>query len=476
MASALPSSDTPVHSSNLANFNPCQHTFVATRTKQEHHDQNSQREIVPRVCRLRTRDNSMAIYALVDPIDTNRLASDVSVNLLVEQLSEVSFDDESYKEKINDIMQKIFYEIENRLLQMTFDQAEEKISTTPSSGSEPEKLLPSLDEAESGAFLFAATVTQSYVYIGYVGTIRAFLVSNNNGELSISNSRPQYYQTGSLHTIDNDDEYRRLKSLDVDLEKMKNEGLDRKSSKFTRCVGKLSEKLLSSAASANDVNEARCNPLICEPTVYKFKIFPGDYALVLMTDKLYQMYLKTSISEQEIPSDFLDLLRDSLGSPDCAEHILSKIEKRYHAQDNPTHDDIDIQDMGLLIHFFLQPKTTNVQSSMPTMQNHSRRICNGEVTVDEVRKFINKHKEMQERREKDRSTSRNFGHIRETQKHNNTIEPFVRFDTYEKLLNDNEDLRQANALITELLYTQSTSMLEEKLDDFLKTHPSLKCD
>ena len=54
---------------------------------------------------------------------------------------------------------------------MTFDQAEEKISTTPSSGSEPEKLLPSLDEAESGAFLFAATVTQSYVYIGYVGRI-----------------------------------------------------------------------------------------------------------------------------------------------------------------------------------------------------------------------------------------------------------------------------------------------------------------
>ena len=83
---------------------------------------------------------------------------------------------------------------------------------------------------------------------------------------------------------------------------------------------------------------------------------------------------------------------------------------------------------------------------------------------------------MQERREKDRSTSRNFGHIREIQKHNNTIEPFVRFDTYEKLLHDNEDLRQANALITELLYTQSTSMLEEKLDDFLKTHPSLKCD
>jgi hypothetical protein len=58
---------------------------------------------------------------------------------------------------------------------------------------------------------------------------------------------------------------------------------------------KLSEKLLSSAASANDINDARCNPLICEPTVYKFKIFPQDYAFVMMTDKLYQMYLKTGI-------------------------------------------------------------------------------------------------------------------------------------------------------------------------------------
>jgi len=58
---------------------------------------------------------------------------------------------------------------------------------------------------------------------------------------------------------------------------------------------KLSEKLLSSAASANDINDARCNPLICEPRVDKFKIFPQDYALVMMTDKFYQMYLKTGI-------------------------------------------------------------------------------------------------------------------------------------------------------------------------------------
>jgi len=166
------SSNTPATPSNLSNFIPCQHTFVATRTKQDHiHDDsnNSRRAAVPRVCRLRTRDNTMGIYALADPIDTNMLASDVCVNMLVEQLSEISFDDDSYKEKINDTMQQIFYEIENRLLQMTFDHAEEKMTSAPSSVSAAEKLLPSLDEAESGAFLFAATVTQSNVYIAYVG-------------------------------------------------------------------------------------------------------------------------------------------------------------------------------------------------------------------------------------------------------------------------------------------------------------------
>jgi hypothetical protein len=52
---------------------------------------------------------------------------------------------------------------------MTFDHAEEKMISAPSSVSAAEKLLPSLDEAESGAFLFAATVTQSNVYIAYVG-------------------------------------------------------------------------------------------------------------------------------------------------------------------------------------------------------------------------------------------------------------------------------------------------------------------
>ena len=172
-AASLPSNITTT-SNNLSNFVPCPHTFVATKSQQNHtyennHSDTSRQVTVPRVCRLRTRDNAMAIYALISPIDTTMLASDVSANILVEQLSDICFEDDTYKEKINNNMQNIIYTIENRLLQMTFDHAEEKITLAPSSVGAAEKLLPSLDEAESGAFLFAATVTQSNVYITYVG-------------------------------------------------------------------------------------------------------------------------------------------------------------------------------------------------------------------------------------------------------------------------------------------------------------------
>jgi hypothetical protein len=70
-----------------------------------------------------------------------------------------------------------------------------------------------------------------------IGNIRAFLISNNNGVLTVSDNRPQYYHTGSLHVIDNEDESRRLKNLDVDLDQVRSEGLDKKHSKYTRCIG-----------------------------------------------------------------------------------------------------------------------------------------------------------------------------------------------------------------------------------------------
>jgi hypothetical protein len=70
-----------------------------------------------------------------------------------------------------------------------------------------------------------------------IGNIRAFLVSDNDGVLTVSEKRPQYYHATSMHTIDNDDECRRLKNLDVDLDRVRNEGLDRNHSKFTRCIG-----------------------------------------------------------------------------------------------------------------------------------------------------------------------------------------------------------------------------------------------
>lgn len=131
--------------------------------------------------------------------------------------------------------------------------------------------------------------------------------------------------------------------------------------------------------------------------------------------------------------------------------------------------------MALLIHFFQHPKTANQFST--TVKSNIRRVVPGEVTVDEVKKFIQKHNEMQQRREQKRNASAVFGHQLETQTHNNnTIEPFVRFEGYEKLLTENEELRQANTFITDLLYTQSTSVLEEKLTEYLNEHPSLKCD
>ncbi|CAF1215610.1 unnamed protein product [Rotaria magnacalcarata] len=482
---------TPANASNLSNFIPCPHTFVATKVRQNrtHYGSftdNRQQTVVPRVCRLRRNDNTMGIYALVDPIDTNMIASDVCVNMLVEQLSQVSFDDDSYKKKISDGMQQIFYETENRLLQMVFDRAEEKAisgssgdGTTekclPSSGDgTTEKCLPSLDEAQSGAFLFAATVTQSKVYIAYVGTIRMFLISNNNGDLQVSNNRPQYYHTGSLHTIHNEDESLRLKKLNVNLAQVQNEGLDNNHSKYTRCIGKLTEKLLSSAAAANDVNEARCNALVCEPRFEKFNICPQDYALVMMTDKLYQMYLKTGISEDKIPSNFVDLLGKVLDSVNPAQRILNELQEQYQRKIDSTDDESHFQEMGLLIHFFYHAKTSNQSSPFSVTRNATSILVEGEIAIDEVKNSIMKNNEIQEKREKNRTLSRSHGHIREKQTHNKTVEPFVRFNDYELLLNEKEELREADNFITDLLYSQSASGMDEKLTEYLKLHSSLK--
>jgi hypothetical protein len=140
-----------------------------------------------------------------------------------------------------------------------------------------------------------------------------------------------------------------------------------------------------------------------------------------------------------------------------------------------SNKDIDFQDMGLLIHFFHHPKNINQSPPLPIKSSSTRQIS-GEVIVDEVKKFIHKNNEIQQKRERNRNSSTSFGHKREEQSHSSSIDAFVRFDVYEKLLNDNEELRQANNFITDLLYTQSTSAIDEKLTEYLKEHPSLKCD
>ena len=166
--------DITTSSDNLSKFVPCSHTFVATRSKHNrtHNDgysDNNPRAVVPRVCRLRTCDNAIAIYALVDPIGPSMIAADLCMNMFVEQINEISVDDDSYKMKVNDSIQQLFYGVENRLLQLIFDHAEQKMVTSSTHKSADDKLLQSIDEAQSGAFMFTATIIQSTAYIAYVG-------------------------------------------------------------------------------------------------------------------------------------------------------------------------------------------------------------------------------------------------------------------------------------------------------------------
>lgn len=170
MASNFPTTVVPVASmpNNFHHLTYCQYTFVATENRLNSNE--NQLVVAPRLCRVRTRDNIMGIYAIADPIDSDMLASNISVNSLVERLNEVTFDDDSYKERIENVMRDISFEIENRLLQLTFDHAEEKVISTTSSVERAEKVLPALDEARSGAFLCATAVTQSSIFLSFVGS------------------------------------------------------------------------------------------------------------------------------------------------------------------------------------------------------------------------------------------------------------------------------------------------------------------
>lgn len=167
-------------------------------------------------------------------------------------------------------------------------------------------------------------------------------------------------------------------------------------------------------------------------------------------------------------------MRKYKDSPNLPQSILETIAQSFRQYNEDSDENLDLEGMALLIHFFQQPKNINQPSAF--MKSDIRRVIDGEVTVDEVKKFIQKHREMQQRQERKRNSSAVFGHQREEQSHNATLEPFVRFDAYEKSLNENEELRQANAFITDLLYTESTSVLEERLTEYLNQHPSLQCD
>jgi hypothetical protein len=183
------------------------------------------------------------------------------------------------------------------------------------------------------------------------------------------------------------------------------------------------------------------------------------------------------IPEHEIPSNFLRLLGDSANTPNLAQSILDTIDDRFQSVNSSSPDEADFQDMGLLIHFFHNPMNIKISPPLPIKPNVMRRIVDGEVTVDEVKRFIIKHNEIQQIRDsKNRHSSMNNSHQRENQLHTSTIEPFVRFDVYEKLSKDNEELSQADAFITKLLYTEPTSVIDKKLADYLKEHSSLNSE
>mgnify|MGYP006892764917 CR=1 FL=1 len=76
------------------------------------------------------------------------------------------------------------------------------------------------------------------MFLSFVGNIRTFLISKKSDDsLTVPANRRQYYHTGSLHILDNEDESHRLQKLDVDLAQVRAEGLDKKNSTFTRCIG-----------------------------------------------------------------------------------------------------------------------------------------------------------------------------------------------------------------------------------------------
>lgn len=159
-----------------------------------------------------------------------------------------------------------------------------------------------------------------------------------------------------------------------------------------------------------------------------------------------------------------------------AQRILYKIEDRLPKMDGVDHDNIFNQDMGLLIHFFQHPRNVSPSSPFSLRPNICGLICDDEVTVEKVKAFVNEHNAKQQKREKKRNSSIYSGHVPEKQTSTGTIEPFVRFDVYEKLLNDNPELCQADNFITKLLYSEAISSMEDKLDQYIREHPSLKWD
>ena len=175
-----------------------------------------------------------------------------------------------------------------------------------------------------------------------------------------------------------------------------------------------------------------------------------------------------------MPTQFLALLHQSIDSVNPAQSILDTTEQKFQDRHCSSTGAPTFQEIGLLIHFFHNPMSNTHQHPLPSKLNSPRRPAEGEVTVEEVRKFIVKNNEMQQKRDwKTRGSAVNNRHQLERQSHKGSVKSFVKFDAYDTSMNEREDFRHANQFITELLYTQPVSVFEEQLKEYLREHPSL---
>lgn len=151
---------------NLESLAACGCTSLATKIISFPDD--PQKKYSTRLCRLCTKNREIGIYMMADPIGESLLASDISVNTVIEKLSDIDLNDKDHLKQIKCTLENLPYEIDDRLLKLTFDQAETEKSHN-SQNKDAEKKITRLEEATSGASIFTVVITPNHLQIMFVG-------------------------------------------------------------------------------------------------------------------------------------------------------------------------------------------------------------------------------------------------------------------------------------------------------------------